>query len=567
MVRLKMCSQIKSLFLFICVIEVNGKFYKENVTNYNDCKIYYTRFEGGYNTFFDLAESEDPELLVDLHIAVLAVSEAHILLATSADVKANDPAYEIVIGAGGNTFSDIRRKQKASVRVSYRKKGLLSAVDITGFWIHIYRNGLIDVGKDGEEVAFMSWQDTELLPVTVFTLAGWRNVEIKWFYDCPRPNANVTDTKKRFSTEIDRLREDVLNIKESHNDNVKVNIQLTSQYVSLDEKQSILNLKGRANFSWNFNPIRWNPENYSNIKTVLLQHNEIWKPEITVSNGIDLDHLQPFIGNTLIANHDGQILWQPSFDISTFCSLNGIENWPNDVHECEIYLSTPFWQNNYVRFAITAPSDTIQLTANNYDSEWYIEEGPNIHIYQLSNPKNSPDIYIRMPQSLKLRITIKRRTIITVMMLMNFWCSPFDYMKVSIIAAQFLLTSMASIGLAIVLPGHREIIPIIVYRYSAVMLANILNLIISVIVINLSRNKQLFEPAHIIGRIVKSKLVEKLLLLPELAPQVSCAYPAAMETTRRRTRVQDVWIRLGMCIDRLAFIIYLMLTITSFFTK
>lgn len=50
------------------------------------------------------------------------------------------------------------------------------------------------------------------------------------------------------------------------------------------------------------------------------------------------------------------------------------------------------------------------------------------------------------------------------------------------------------------------------------MLANILNLIISVIVINLSRNKQLFEPAHTIGRIVKSKLVEKLLLLPELAP-------------------------------------------------
>lgn len=71
---------------------------------------------------------------------MLAVSEAHILLATSADVKANDPAYEIVIGAGGNTFSDIRRKQKASVRVSYRKKGLLSAVDITGFWIHIYRS-------------------------------------------------------------------------------------------------------------------------------------------------------------------------------------------------------------------------------------------------------------------------------------------------------------------------------------------------------------------------------------------------------------------------------------------
>lgn len=75
--------------------------------------------------------------LLDFHFAVLAASDAHILLAPSSVINSGDPVYEIVIGAGGNTFSDIRRRVKAAVKASIRIKGLLSPVDPRAFWLHI----------------------------------------------------------------------------------------------------------------------------------------------------------------------------------------------------------------------------------------------------------------------------------------------------------------------------------------------------------------------------------------------------------------------------------------------
>lgn len=67
----------------------------------------------------------------------MAPSDAHILLAPSETLDQKDPAYEIVVGAGGNTFCDIRRKQKSDVKASVRVKDLLSALDPHFFWLHI----------------------------------------------------------------------------------------------------------------------------------------------------------------------------------------------------------------------------------------------------------------------------------------------------------------------------------------------------------------------------------------------------------------------------------------------
>lgn len=75
--------------------------------------------------------------MFDFHFSVLTSSDAHLLLAPSASVTTSDPVYEIVIGAGGNTFCDIRRQQKAEVKESVRIKNLLSAVDVRTFWLHI----------------------------------------------------------------------------------------------------------------------------------------------------------------------------------------------------------------------------------------------------------------------------------------------------------------------------------------------------------------------------------------------------------------------------------------------
>lgn len=124
--------------LIICVLLFNNSIIPVQFTDYSKCRIHYSRSEGTYKTFYEFAEIPgESNLTLDFHFSVLSRSDAHILLSPSSNVEKTDSVYEIVIGAGGNTFSDIRRRQKSSVQASYRFKGLLSGLDLSSFWIHI----------------------------------------------------------------------------------------------------------------------------------------------------------------------------------------------------------------------------------------------------------------------------------------------------------------------------------------------------------------------------------------------------------------------------------------------
>jgi hypothetical protein len=114
-----------------------ARFYKDNVTDFTKCQIYYSRSGSVYKDFFELNDEPLNGSLLDFHFSVMSPSDAHILLAPSTTVEKGDPVYEIVIGAGGNTFCDIRRRQKSSVKATVRIKGLLSALDQQSFWIHM----------------------------------------------------------------------------------------------------------------------------------------------------------------------------------------------------------------------------------------------------------------------------------------------------------------------------------------------------------------------------------------------------------------------------------------------
>lgn len=53
----------------------------------------------------------------------------------------------------------------------------------------------MEVGKEGDEVAFLSWQDTDPLPLRVFSFSTWRGVEAKWYFDCPNEANKTGDSK------------------------------------------------------------------------------------------------------------------------------------------------------------------------------------------------------------------------------------------------------------------------------------------------------------------------------------------------------------------------------------
>lgn len=71
----------------------------------------------------------------------------------------------IVIGAGGNTFSEIRRQRQKQQLKSVRMKGFLSAIEVVPLTIRVVRNGTISVSVTGQKSPFIAYNDTDVINV------------------------------------------------------------------------------------------------------------------------------------------------------------------------------------------------------------------------------------------------------------------------------------------------------------------------------------------------------------------------------------------------------------------
>lgn len=113
-----------------------------------------------------------------------------------------------VLGAGANTFSEIRRKRKAVALKTIKRLNMLSPINVlpvqiriskgdfesqsgrTGFLIVFYSYalaGLIQVTVDNEEYSFLNATDKDPIPVQYISFSSWGASLSKWFYDCHRP--------------------------------------------------------------------------------------------------------------------------------------------------------------------------------------------------------------------------------------------------------------------------------------------------------------------------------------------------------------------------------------------
>ncbi|RZC37961.1 slit -like 1 protein, partial [Asbolus verrucosus] len=327
------------------------------ISDFSKCQIYYSRSGNVYKDFFEITGQPQNGSLLDFHFSVMSASDAHILLAPSDKVQKADPVYEIVIGAGGNTFCDIRRMQKSGVKATIRIKGLLSALDLQSFWIHISKgnssrgcsafvDGVIDVGKEGEELGFLTWIDPDPLPLKVFSFSTWPGVEAKWYFDCPRNDNDTTNSKKleRPLSPLEKLRRDLLYYYDPYVRPVQnvssitvVGLQLSTNIVTLDEHKSVLQYSGSVTLSWQDEKLKWNISDYDGINTLHIFRREIWVPDLFLFNAID-DGRNILEDTMLTVNSTGFANWKTTINMNSWCSPNDLGRWPRDEHTCDVVL-------------------------------------------------------------------------------------------------------------------------------------------------------------------------------------------------------------------------------------
>ena len=67
----------------------------------------------------------------------MAESDAHLLFSPNPAPTSLEPVYEIIIGGGKNTFSEIRRLRRSNSRATITTKDILSPEEMRIFWVGI----------------------------------------------------------------------------------------------------------------------------------------------------------------------------------------------------------------------------------------------------------------------------------------------------------------------------------------------------------------------------------------------------------------------------------------------
>nr|CAD7460963.1 unnamed protein product [Timema tahoe] len=492
-------------------------------TSESDCKMERT-YGYEYKTYYQIADSHShngDHILIQFYVQ--SVSDAHILLSSTSFPIDTDPVYEIVLGAGRNTFSDIRRLQKTKTKSTAITPDILSSTNLKGFWIRYFVKGLIEVGEVGNDVPFLFWQDTEPLTIRFFSFCTWGGVAGKWIFDCPTASTGATPSEavQREMTLVEKLRRDLLTYYDPYarpvlqeDQRTVVSMQLTCHYVKLNEKKSTLT-------QWIDEKLKWDPDHYGNISQLNLAHHEVWTPEVVLYNAAG--HGADILNEAgLVVNMDGRMCWAPQASLTAWCQLD-LSAWPHDQHSCQLVLG--FWSQQHL-LDLIATQNTTMLSEQKTRSEWEV-----LRLEEKTAWTGSPWIEGNSQSD-----------------------GEFTDMPTSNLVIQLTLRRLAQSYISIM------IVPFIVQVYSWGMVASTISLLSSIFVIGLTRYSHLQPLPHVLNKYLAARPTRLLLCLPQTSLD-SENYNQLEEnhvptTSTSSYDIQQQWVNLATVIDRVSCIVY-----------
>lgn len=131
-----------------------------------------------------------------IQFRIKAPNDAHIALTPGP--YEGYPMLEVFIGGWSNSKSVVRKNREKPDVVEESTPDILSADELRGFWIRWNDGGEITVGKEGEQVAFLSYVDPQPFEILYFGVCtGW-GASGEWLIEdanvsAPAPSAPADD--------------------------------------------------------------------------------------------------------------------------------------------------------------------------------------------------------------------------------------------------------------------------------------------------------------------------------------------------------------------------------------
>ncbi|KAH9514901.1 hypothetical protein Btru_021306 [Bulinus truncatus] len=99
--------------------------------------------------------------------------------------------------------------------------------------------------------------------------------------------------------------------------------------------------------SWIDTDLRWDPEDYGGLRNASLPYDEMWHPEVMLTNSADKDFaiIKP-VHNNLLVNSDGLVALHTQAFLKSTCSLD-LTFYPFDIQECD-FRFIPFFEDSHL---------------------------------------------------------------------------------------------------------------------------------------------------------------------------------------------------------------------------
>ncbi|XP_030034139.2 neuronal acetylcholine receptor subunit alpha-3 [Manduca sexta] len=559
-------------FVFINGIKSNNSYTYDMALH---CKEHICQHGYNYEVFYRIGDEElkrvksDKQVGLEMHIAIQAVSNGLILLSEAPNPRPNEDVYEIVVGGGGNEFTELRRNIARNAKASMRTPGILSSIDIRGFYIRIDPDGLIEFGKEGEVLPLISYMDVNPLAIKYFSFAAWNGVEAKFLYDCPAPGKNTTETPPNSQPEehklsnSDTLKRNLLmsklpSVQPNPSEPVNIGVKITN--VQYDAFESKLTTRMAVVTLWYDHSMAWNPIKYNGTTTIKFRQGQIWRPTFYVLNSNDIGVFDTRNPDLISMAHNGQATFHFQTKVETLCTETPttMNKWPHDEYICSIIIE-PWQIHEKMIIDVLKPEDPRLKLFADIDTviynEWDFKTQQMIIPPSLWNQEyRNDDNRTHQSDRLLISLNLKRRAtshnivfytpllVLTMFVLMSFWGESLTLSRVWFYAS---CTVFICIGLCYIdnlVPTHS--VPSILVLYTAV-LAGVLLALLTQVALMSSLTEKLCE-TYTMKRILTSMPLRAVFCLPPLKISLSGQYieqeneESGVFVTPRDSNVQEM---------------------------
>ncbi|XP_020800363.1 neuronal acetylcholine receptor subunit alpha-3 [Drosophila serrata] len=322
--------------------------YNVSFAQLDSCESYSIRDAGyAYRDFFMVHSLDNNKAKAGerLHLKfyVLTTMDAHILLSVTNHVRPNDRVYEIVIGAGGNTFSAIRTAMGVRRVSTNQDRNLLSLYEPTPIEIVQTQNAELFVYIPGfKKEPLLQFIDASALTINYISFSSFGTNTARWFYDCGFDGFDKEISADVKAPTVEQKLLAQINL-QAENASLPSNLSslpfhFQARSLAYEMTNSLLRTRMHFMMHWQDDRLRWNPADYGYLESFEHRDLQVWTPHMRVLNGA-LDSMDEVLRSyeLRVFSNGNVTLYVNNLQLTSWC-VDSARNWPKERVTCDIEL-------------------------------------------------------------------------------------------------------------------------------------------------------------------------------------------------------------------------------------